>query len=285
MDNQIVHSLWIGKRLSILEYLTIISFIKNGHKFYLWVYDTNIETPYPFPPGMELKDANEIIQQKFVFSYKFSNQYGHGKGSYAGFSDLFRYALLYKYGGWWTDMDVTCLRPLNFKEPYVFRSHHIFKVVGNLMKCPPKSPLMYACYHDALFLLDENNKNWNRPIEILNNNIVKHDLQQYIRSFSNQDKWTIVRNYLKKEIEIPEHYLAIHWINEEWRRHKINKNLSLKGSLYSRLLDTYNIKYESPTGIIKIIYRFKLTKLYSAMILLLKPKVFFKELIKEFKIV
>jgi hypothetical protein len=31
-----------------------------------------------------------------------------GKGTYAGFSDLFRYKMLFDRGGWWVDTDVVC---------------------------------------------------------------------------------------------------------------------------------------------------------------------------------
>ena len=34
-----ISGLWIGKSLSTLEKLSISSFIKNGHKYYLYVYD------------------------------------------------------------------------------------------------------------------------------------------------------------------------------------------------------------------------------------------------------
>ncbi|NSW45483.1 MAG: hypothetical protein HPY79_06695 [Bacteroidales bacterium] len=276
-DNQIIHSLWIGKELSPLELLTIYSFIANGHKFYLWIYES-IETP--LPQKVILKDANEIIPYSKVFKYKFANQYGHGKGSYAGFSDLFRYALLYQYGGWWVDMDVTCLKPFDIKEPYVFRSHHELKVVGNIIKCPPKSELMQNCYKDALFLIDEHNRNWNRPIEILNRNIVELNLESYIRSFTNPDKWLIIKKYLVNQWDIPEHYYAIHWVNEEWRRHKIAKNKTIANSFYASLLKKYNVSFIHVKGLQLINYKIKLTNLYSAMVLLKYPHVFFKTLLR-----
>ncbi len=57
------------------------------------------------------------------------------------FSDLFRARLLYALGGIWIDMDVLCLRPFDFEQPYVFRSHRLGAVM-NVIKCPPKSRLM-----------------------------------------------------------------------------------------------------------------------------------------------
>jgi len=268
-ENKKVHALWIGKKLTNLELLTIKSFISNGHEFNLWIYD-KIETP--LPSLVVLKDANEIIPYEKVFSYKYSNQYGHGKGSYAGFSDIFRYALLYKYGGWWVDMDVTCLKPLDFQTPFVFRKHHEFNVVGNIMKCPAKSEFMKDCYYEAIATIDSNNKDWNKPIEILNKYIKKHSLEQYIFDFTNEDKWTIVSKMLYKDFTINQNYYAIHWVNEEWRRHKINKNIALNNSLYFFLLKQYNIDTQKINFLRKIILRLKLTKLYSITLLVLKPK-------------
>ncbi len=267
-ENKIVHGLWIGSTLSNLELLTLFSFIEHGHEFWLWTYN-KIETP--LPSSIILKDANEIIPSSKVFRYKYSNQYGHGKGSYAGFSDIFRYALLYKYGGWWVDMDVTCLQPLDFNQPFVFRKHHYLAVVGNIMKCPRNSELMKRCYEEALICIDENNRNWNKPIEILNKNIASLNLKQYILDFTNEDKWFYIRNLLIKEVNLPNHFKALHWINEEWRRHNINKNQFLPSSTYGKLMNKYNIKSLYNNNINMLILRIKLSKMYSLILLLTKP--------------
>lgn len=268
-SNKIVHSLWIGKELSNLELLTIRSFLDNGHELWLWAYDEIIT---PLPPNLILKDANEIIPKEYVFSYKQKNQYGHGKGSYAGFSDIFRYALLYKYGGWWTDMDVTCLTTLNYEQSYVFRKHHIFATVGNLMKCPPKSLLMKECYEEAITTIDQFNHNWDKPIIILNKYIVKHNLQQFIFDFTNPDKWSIVKTYLYSKPTLAPNIKAIHWVNEEWRRHGINKQMALNASLYKHLLTKHNIISENINTLNYIILRFRLSYLYSLIQLIKHPK-------------
>ncbi len=268
-SNKIVHSLWIGKELSNLELLTIQSFQTNGHEFWLWAYDTILT---PLPPGLVVKDANEIIPKERVFAYKCANQYGHGKGSYAGFSDIFRYALLYKYGGWWTDMDVTCLMPLNYEQPYVFRKHHIFATVGNIMKSPPNSLLMKDCYEEAIASIDPFNNNWDKPIIILNKYLVKHNLQQFIYDFTNPDQWSIVKTYLYSKPVLKPHIKAIHWVNEEWRRHGINKQMALNGSLYKHLLLKYNIIPLNINILNHIILRLKLSYLYSFILLIKSPK-------------
>ncbi len=53
----IIQSLWIGSRLSTMEKLCIVSFIKQGHAFHLYTYGEVAEVPQ----GTIVKDANEII--------------------------------------------------------------------------------------------------------------------------------------------------------------------------------------------------------------------------------
>ncbi len=231
-SNLTVNAMWIGKSLSACELLTIKSFINNGHRFVLWAYD-EIETP--LPEGAVVKDASEIIPREKVFSYNHTNQFGHGKGSYAGFSDIFRYKLLYVYGGWWTDMDVTCLKPLDFKEDYVFRSHHSLPLVGNVMKCPRGSELMKMCYEEASEKVDADNRDWHLPIQILVDNVRAMGLESYVRKMSNEDSWNVVRKMLAGNVNVPNDWFVIHWVNEEWRRNRIGRETFLKSSLFAQL--------------------------------------------------
>lgn len=237
-DNNIVHALWIGTRLSQVELLSIKSFVQNGSSFVLWVYN---KLDNEIPQGCIVRDANKIIPREQVFQYKNKNQFGHGQGSYAGFSDIFRYKVLYEYGGWWADMDITSLKPLDFKVPYVFRTHHDLKVVGNIMKCPPKSELMLRCYNKATVEVNADNRDWNKPIQILNDAIYELGLQQYIVEISNRDSWNDVRKLIARKITIPENWYIIHWVNEEWRRNGINKDYSGKNSTLRDLYEKYQV--------------------------------------------
>ena len=243
MDNSnlTVNSMWIGKTLSTCELLTIKSFINNGHRFVLWAYD-EIETP--LPEGTVVKDATEIIPREKVFSYNHTNQFGHGKGSYAGFSDIFRYKLLYMYGGWWTDMDVTCLKPLDFDEEYVFRSHHSLPLVGNVMKCPQGSELMKKCYEEASEKVNADNRDWHLPIQILVDNVRALGLDSYVQKISNEDSWNVVRKMLAYNENVTSDWFVIHWVNEEWRRNKIDRFRFLKSSLFSELVIRNGVKID-----------------------------------------
>ncbi|HLP20895.1 MAG TPA: glycosyltransferase [Chitinophagales bacterium] len=242
-ENKIVHALWIGNSLSKLELLSIASFIAKGHTFHLWLYDA---VPTALPTGVIVKDAAEIIPRERVFNYKFASKFGHGKGSYAGFSDIFRYKLLYEKGGWWVDMDVTCLQPLDFDTPYFFRSHHDLKVVGNVMKCPVGSLLMKQCYEEAIQTVDENNTDWLKPIEILNRHIELLDLVKYIHpDVSNEDRWHATSRFIWHSDPLPPHWYFIHWQNEEWRKNAVSKADFYRHSVLAKLMALYGL-YQMP---------------------------------------
>lgn len=231
-SNKIVHGLWIGSHLSIIELLCLQSFIDQGHEFHLWLYDSLETEP---PKEVVVCDASLIIPRDKVFCYKYPNQFGHGKGSYAGFSDIFRYKLLYEKGGWWSDMDVICLKRFDFDEEYVFRNHHDFPVIGNIMKCPPMSELMKACYEEAVIAVSSENTNWNLPIIILNKHIAANNLNKHIKNFTNPDDWRFVRKLIYRKPKIAAGWYAIHLLNEEWRKNNMIKNGFLPCSFLGRL--------------------------------------------------
>lgn len=241
-SNKIINGLWIGEKLSKIELLTIASFINHGHDFHLWTYDTIVT---PLPEKVTLRNANEIIPREKIFRYKNKNQFGHGKGSLAGFSDIFRYKLLYEKGGWWVDMDVTCLKPFEFAEPYIFRTHQSLLVVGNMMKCPPHTELMKECFEKANNEVDENNTDWHKPIEILAEGVKKYKLENYIKNISNLDSWQLVRKLLINKKHVNPDWYAIHWVNEEFRRNKINKEYFFKNSTIYDLMQQNKIEINS----------------------------------------
>ncbi len=241
-DNKVVNGLWIGDSLSPLEMLTLRSFVHYGHEFHLWVYhplDNDI------PDGVILKDANEIIPEKKIFVRKYDDpDLGIGKGSVgAPFSDIFRYKLLYEKGGWWVDMDVTCLKPLNFKEDFVFRTHSALPMIGNLMKIPKGSPFIKKAYDIALATCDENTLDWLLPNKILNDQVKKSDLEHFIKdNISNNDHWEEAKSFSYNGGEIPKDWFAIHWMNEEWRKQELPKDLCREQSALGKLYQKYDIK-------------------------------------------
>ncbi|MFD0894010.1 hypothetical protein KBB96_03290 [Luteolibacter ambystomatis] len=95
----VISSLWIGDELPALGELTIRSFMDHGHAFDLYTYGP----VKGVPEGASVLDGSSIIPRSSLFR--------HNTGSFAPFADWFRYELLYRKGGVWTDLDVACLKP------------------------------------------------------------------------------------------------------------------------------------------------------------------------------
>ncbi len=227
-----VKSLWIGSKLSEVELLTLESFYRNGITFELFTYDNIANVPL----HVKVSDANEIIAREKVFKYPEKGLINWGKGSYGGFSDIFRYKLLLDKGGWWVDMDVTCLKKFDFTEPYFFRNHWKFPVVGNVMKVPSGSELMKVCFDRATKEVTAYNLNWHKPIEILNEEITRLQLSKYRKTgLFNLDLDFEIKHYLHEDLPVPYDWYGIHWINSSGK-------LSYKrNSTMWRLLKNFNI--------------------------------------------
>jgi hypothetical protein len=155
MDLEPVQSLWIGPPLSVMERLVIRSFLDHGHPFHLYTYGEvgNV------PAGVIVRPAAEIMPVEEVYRCR----RGYGRGSYAPFSDGFRYKLLFKRGGWWADLDAVCTRPLDFPDEHVLgyerepdgRLH----VAIGLIRAPAGSPLLRYCWQRCREI-DRNRMGW-----------------------------------------------------------------------------------------------------------------------------
>ena len=140
-----IQFLWVGGTLSLMEQLSLTSFVKHAHPVHLYTYEgvTNV------PAGVQLMDGREILGAERIFKYK-------REGSYAGFSNIFRYKLLLDRGDFWSDIDVVCMRPWDFADEYVFSgavqrrffglgAERLF-IQSCVIKCPPGSAVMQYCY-------------------------------------------------------------------------------------------------------------------------------------------
>ena len=145
MTLPVVQSLWIGNRLSTMESLAIRSFLAQGHPFDLYAYGPLDNVP----PGTNLRDGREILPQEDVFVYR----RGPGKGSPSAFSNCFRYKLLLERGGWWSDLDAVCLRPLEFESQHLTgwerEPNGTEHVAAGLMKMPVGSRLAAFCWEQC----------------------------------------------------------------------------------------------------------------------------------------
>ena len=136
-----VSSFWDGE-LSLLERLCIASFVRQGVTYNLYVYDA----PAELPPGVILKDAAAILPREKIFRYAAGE---FNLGSIAGFTNLFRYTVIHRFGGWWIDTDVCLLNPFDIKEDEAYFEESSktdpFYVSTSCFKARPNSAVMTDC--------------------------------------------------------------------------------------------------------------------------------------------
>jgi mannosyltransferase OCH1-like enzyme len=218
--NRIVQGLWVGAELSVMEEMSIASFLTNGHEYHLYVY----QEVKNIPAGTVVKDANEILPSSMIFQYRDFK-------SYSGFSNFFRYKLLLEKGGWWADTDLICLRPFDFTATYVFSSEisEGQEVINSgAIKTPSGSPAMA---HAWQVCREKNIENllWGETGPRLTGEAVQHcSLENFVQppqvfcpiSYFDWDKVlepTEVRPFDKTTY-------ALHLWNEMWRRAGLDKN-------------------------------------------------------------
>jgi hypothetical protein len=243
-----INFLWIGDTLNKMCQLTLKSFLDFDHKVILWSYSKNIKN---LPSGVLIKNANDILEESKIFVYQ-----GNGDcrlGSYGGYSDIFRYYLLQKTGGWYCDMDVTCLD--NFSkipnQEYVIRPHNICEYVGNIIKTPQNAPFLKECIELSEEKVNKNNNDWVLPVKILSDSIKKYHLEQFVisKDYFGEDHIQDLTLYLsipyQNKKPLPKY--AIHWCNEAvshglWNKEmKRNWDVPIPTTLYYKLLKKHNL--------------------------------------------
>jgi mannosyltransferase OCH1-like enzyme len=212
--NTRVQGLWIGPELSVMERMSIASFLAHGHEYHLYVYGD----VKGVPPGVVVRDANEILPASSIFQYK------HSK-SYAGFANFFRYQLLLNEGGWWADTDVVCLKPFEFADEHVFASeeHKGLRIANNgIIKAPAASELMeYVC--QVCRAKDPDQITWGETgPRLLDAAIRQFSLERYTKPHQvfcplGFEEWGKVLDPEAGALLGGESY-AVHLWNEMWRR-------------------------------------------------------------------
>lgn len=246
-----VQSLWVGPKLTELEILSIKSFQKLGHPFILYTYGK----VKGIPPGTIEKDGNKIIKKKDLFQFK---------KSFLPFSDIFRYKMLYEKGGYWVDLDMIALKPLKFKEPYIFSSERTIqkgpyrnrtkKEIANIgiLKAPPKSDfyktLFERCMEQGKSRVKENIQFMRTMRDVLD----EFGFQKYVKPakmFCPLDWWHTKDAFYppccKEKYDVSGYSVdsvlknahCVHmWRSIMFKRHKIDMNTNFaEDSLWARL--------------------------------------------------
>jgi hypothetical protein len=246
----IFQSLWIGTSLSKMEQLSIKSFIDHGNIYHLYCYDEVLNVP----EGAIVKDANEILPEKDIFTYK--------NGSFSAFSNYFRFQLLYQKGGCWVDTDFICLKKIELEQLYVIASEvgptYQEQATSFFLKLPENSKsakrgIEIQEEHRKLILSGE--LEWGSGPLTIKRILKELELEHYVMSWDHfitcwcQDAPSLVDpNFLSrlpaiKHIEqLPKKMVGIHLWNEIWRRNNIDKNMSYHpNSIYETLKAKHHI--------------------------------------------
>jgi Glycosyltransferase sugar-binding region containing DXD motif len=120
-----VSSFHTGRPLALWERCSLQSFADHGHRMTLYAYG-----PLAVPKGVTLADASAIVSDEEKDSILAT-----APGKFSQFSNLFRYEMLIRHGGWWVDTDVICLTDTLPKEDVWITN--IKTVHNGIMHFPP----------------------------------------------------------------------------------------------------------------------------------------------------
>ncbi len=254
----IIQSLWIGPKLSLVEQLCIKSYLMNGNPFHLYVYD-EVEG---IPEGTTVLDANDILSKDLIFT-------SHN-GSVAHFADWFRWTMLEKIGGIWVDMDLIALKKFDFEEEVLFglespevanvsflkfpKNHKLPKFMSTVCKSPNKF-LPYDSLRTKIKKIlrrlqgnNRSNTGWGETggpqgfTKALKHFNIFHKGKPFIDFYPvSYLHWkNIFDEALYQKEDLLSHSYAIHLWNEHLRQ---NKNLKIEEqSLLTNLLERYDCK-------------------------------------------
>lgn len=125
-------TLWIGPSLGPYEELCLKSFVNCGYAISVYSYDTDLRLPL----GVQWKDANLVVPSEEVFDNPAK------PGSFALFSNIFRYRLFRRTSEIWVDADVLALRPGFITSEFVWGFEDPLKVNGAILRVPGRSPVL-----------------------------------------------------------------------------------------------------------------------------------------------
>jgi hypothetical protein len=220
----LAQSLWIGPRLRWIEQLSMKSFLLNGWRYKLFAYDA----PEDVPDGVELCDASSILPRSMIF--REGDGSGAHKGSLGAFSDLFRYALLSKLGGLWTDTDVINLRSFETAGERLIASEWtdagLVGPNGAMMAAPANDQLQRTALERSLELIEAGDMHFARiGPELLAELIGQQGVQGYRilpPHFMNPVGWMetgrLLESFKKtRSIDVLQSAHNLHVYTETWR--------------------------------------------------------------------
>jgi len=218
-----VNSLWIGKKLSPINIISINSFLHNSYKYNLYVYE-EVEN---IPKGVNVLDANEIKDESEVFYYR----KGFSKGSPAGFACLFRYILLYERAGTWVDLDMVLLKDFEFDDDYVFVQQSLpnsssFLVNVNLIHTKNKNKPVFKDCIDEIENVDKDSiRHGDMGPVLFDYKVKEFNLIDYVQPTEKfcPIHWYELFNIVDPTYKLPEESVGVHLWQSRWKHDGFNE--------------------------------------------------------------
>lgn len=235
-----LRSFWHGSSLGPYQLVGLRSFADRGHRIELYTYGSEIAVPN----WIVRKDANEIWQTNHVLRY----QNDIGRGGFALHANLFRYALLFKLGGWRIDHDVVLLSPELPKEEIFFSIETLdpMRATFSVLKFPAGHPAMGEALEKCAALA-ETAAYGQTGADLFTEMVAKYDLVKFGQPME--------MTYPISALEVPRLFDSsqcdqlqgqcadssfLHLFNETWRRAGIPSYLGPpKGSFVDYLLQKH----------------------------------------------
>ena len=139
-----VRTFWTGPPLSYYEILSLKSFVATGARVFLYSYDADLIVP----DGVEILDAEDIVPLEYLKRYNSENP-----DAWSRHSDLMRYGMLHRFGGWYLDLDVICLKDRFPDLDLYFGRAGEERIYPTIMKFPAGSPALKDLIDTAKLVL------------------------------------------------------------------------------------------------------------------------------------
>ena len=205
---KIIHQIWLGSDIPKQMLENASSWIEHnpGWKYNIWT-----------------RPLDDMVNQDL---YDSAHSYVHGHSVWQMRADLMRYEILYRYGGFYADMDTVCLRPID--EALEGRTEwavaeDVNWVANTLLAAQPQHPIMETLI-ESLHAHAQNFED--AAATVVSGPQYMTPIWNDMGGFVDERthlfypySWRHVRSYSEKSVEIPEDAFTVHlWEHARSRR-------------------------------------------------------------------
>lgn len=214
-------AIWIGEYLPLWEQISLMSFVKNKQKIELFTYG-NVNF---IPEGVTVRNGEDILPKDEVFVNTME-----GPGSYSGFADRFRYAMLLKEGGCYVDTDVIMLKPVDLPD-FAFSREDDLYINNAVLKIPLGHTVLQEMLDHCRHIGERFKWGETGPM-LLTKTLIANNLADKAlpKNFAYAIPPGNARDFINPNLsEIIEAQLSessfVHWWHEVFRRNNVNVNV------------------------------------------------------------